>query len=192
MPRLFTGIQIPDETRRFLSMLRGGLAGARWADPQNYHMTLRFIGDVDMRTANEVVHQLSAISRFGFDLRMSGVGVFGGNKPHTIWAGVAPSPALMELQAEQERLLQRMGLRAEGRKFQPHVTIARLRHVAVHDVARYLDLYGDFRAPEFSVESFALFSAREFEGGGPYIAEETFPLAGFEYAHESDYGWQTN
>ena len=173
-------------------MLRGGLAGARWADPQNYHMTLRFIGDVDMRTANEVVHQLSAISRFGFDLRMSGVGVFGGNKPHTIWAGVAPSPALMELQAEQERLLQRMGLRAEGRKFQPHVTIARLRHVAVHDVARYLDLYGDFRAPEFSVESFALFSAREFEGGGPYIAEETFPLAGFEYAHESDYGWQTN
>src|SRR5690606_30709450 len=123
-------------------------------------------------------HALSSVHRAGFSLRLTGVGVFGGNRPHTIWAGVAPSPALMELQSEHERILQRMGLPAEGRKFQPHVTIARLRHVAPHEAARYLDLYGDFRAPAFAVERFALFSAREFEGGGPYIAEETFPLDG--------------
>ena len=45
MPRLFTGIEIPDELRRLLAQLRGGLQGARWADPDDYHLTLRFVGD---------------------------------------------------------------------------------------------------------------------------------------------------
>ena len=47
MPRLFTGIEVPAEIRLALSAHRGGLPGARWVDPDQYHMTLRFIGDVD-------------------------------------------------------------------------------------------------------------------------------------------------
>ena len=58
MPRLFTGLEIPAEIGQTLSMLRGGLPGARWIDPENYHLTLRFIGDVDDRPAHEIASLL--------------------------------------------------------------------------------------------------------------------------------------
>ena len=54
MPRLFTGLEIPAEIGQTLSSLRGGLPGARWVDPDDYHLTLRFIGDIDGVTANEI------------------------------------------------------------------------------------------------------------------------------------------
>ena len=54
MPRLFTGIEIPPEITLALSQFRGGLPGARWVDPENYHITLRFIGDIDDRMARDV------------------------------------------------------------------------------------------------------------------------------------------
>ena len=47
MPRLFTALEIPRNAAMSLSLLRGGLPGARWIDVENYHITLRFIGDVD-------------------------------------------------------------------------------------------------------------------------------------------------
>ena len=63
MPRLFTGLEIPDDIRESLSMLRGGLPGARWIDPENYHLTLRFIGDVDDVIAREIVFMLGKVRR---------------------------------------------------------------------------------------------------------------------------------
>ena len=58
MPRLFTGLEIPAEIGQTLSNLRGGLPGARWIDPENYHVTLRFIGDIDGIYANEIASML--------------------------------------------------------------------------------------------------------------------------------------
>ena len=105
MPRLFTGLEIPSETALMLSMLRGGLRGARWIDPENYHITLRFIGDIDDRTADEVVDALDRIRRNPIEIRLDGLGSFGNGKPHAVWAGVQLTSALSELQSEQERIL---------------------------------------------------------------------------------------
>ena len=58
-------------------------------------------------------------------------------------------PALMELQAEHERLMQRVGLEPEGRKFTPHVTLARLRDSSSREVAEYLSTRGGFRSLPF-------------------------------------------
>ena len=69
MPRIFTGLEIPAEIGRELSMLRGGLPGARWIDPENYHLTLRFIGDVDDVVAQEVASLLGMVRRTEFELR---------------------------------------------------------------------------------------------------------------------------
>jgi 4a-hydroxytetrahydrobiopterin dehydratase len=85
---------------------------------------------------------------------------------------VEPSPALSALQAEHERLIQRAGLPPEGRKFTPHVTIARLRGVSPSAVAQYIESRGGFATDPFEVTRFALFSARANQGGGPYIVEE--------------------
>ncbi|SER22172.1 2'-5' RNA ligase [Faunimonas pinastri] len=177
MPRLFTALELPSDITFSLSLLRGGLSGARWIDQANYHITLRFIGDIDDRTADEIANQLARVSRPRFDLSLDGVGCFGGRKPHSIYAGVRSSPALRELQAEHERLVQRIGLEPERRKFTPHVTLARLRGTSEPDVADYLALRGSFGTTPFPVGRFVLLSSRASRGGGPYVMEEAYPLA---------------
>ena len=177
MPRLFTGIEIPAEIGQHLALLRGGLPGARWIDTENYHITLRFIGDVDRHTAGEIADALARIRREPITIRIDGLNAFGGNKPHSVHARVGRSTGLVELQAEHERIMQRIGLKAEGRKFTPHVTLARLRGVKGADVAGYLALRGNFSLPPFEASRFVLYSSRASVGGGPYIIEEAYPLA---------------
>jgi 2'-5' RNA ligase len=158
-------------------MMRGGLPGARWIDAENYHLTLRFIGDVDDSTANEVASLLYRVKRPSFELQIDGLTSFGGKKPRAVVATIAPTPQLLEVQAEHERLMQRIGLEPEGRKYTPHVTLARLRDSSSRDVADYLAARGLFRAPPFRVARFVLFSSRASIGGGPYVVEESYPLA---------------
>jgi 2'-5' RNA ligase len=176
MPRLFTGLEIPNDIRQSLALLRGGLPGARLIDPENYHLTLRFIGDVDDVVAHEVAHMLAQVRRTTFELRLDGVASFGGRRPRAVIATTAPTPALIELQSEHERLLQRVGLEPEGRKYTPHVTLARLRDSSSRQVADYLATRGPFRTSPFRVSQFVLFSSRASVGGGPYVVEAAYPL----------------
>src|SRR5258707_13025836 len=108
MPRIFTGLEIPADVGRELSMLRGGLPGARWIGPENFHLTLRFIGDVDDVVAREVAFMLGRVRRTGFELRFDGLSAFGGRRPRAVIATLATTPALLDLQAEHERLMQRV------------------------------------------------------------------------------------
>ena len=176
MPRLFTGVEIPLGIAERLSYLRGGLPGARWISTENYHLTLRFMGDIDMIAAEAIAEALSRVRRLAFQLRITGVGTLGTRKPHTIVARVEPSPPLTELQAEHERLMQRIGLPPEGRKYTPHITLARLRHANTRDIADYLTLRGGFSTGPVEVDRFVLFSSRDSVGGGPYVVEESYPL----------------
>ena len=180
MPRLFTGLEIPADLAQRLSLLRGGIPGARWIDAENFHVTLRFIGDIDDRTADEVADALSRVRRREFDLQFSALDSFGTAKPHSVVARIAASRALSELQAEHERILQRIGLPPEGRKYTPHVTLARLRNTPHRDVAAYLAVRGGgLFAAAFHVTRFVLFSSKASTGGGPYVIEESYPLAEF-------------
>lgn len=176
MLRLFTGLEIPADIAADLSLLRGGLPGARWIDPENYHLTLRFIGDIETGLAREVASMLGRINRRPFEIRLQGLSSFGGRKPRAVVATVASCPSLVELQAEHERLMQRVGLEPEGRKYSPHVTLARLRESSSRQVADYLSERGLFRSASFRVERFVLFSSRASTGGGPYVIEESFEL----------------
>jgi len=185
MPRLFTALEIPRDAALSLSLLRGGLPGARWVDVENYHLTLRFIGDVEGHVADEIANALDRVRRPSFPLTLSGVGAFGQKKPHAVWAGAAASPDLQALQGEIERICQRLGLPAEQRKFTPHVTLARLKNASPHDVASYLSARGNFAAVPFRVSRFVLMSSRESVGGGPYVVEEAWPLLRTENARSA-------
>ena len=68
MPRLFTALEIPRDATLSLSLLRGGLPGARWIDVENYHLTLRFIGDVEGHVADEIANALDRVRRSSFSL----------------------------------------------------------------------------------------------------------------------------
>lgn len=183
MPRLFTALTLPDDTRMWLSTLRGGLRGARWIDPENYHITLRFIGDVDTRAADEIAFMLASVRRPTVDIRIDGLGTFGGKKPHSVWARVVPTPQLMELQAEQDRRLQRLGLLpSRAQRFVPHVTLARLRGTSPQEVADWLSMRGFFSAPPFTADHVELLSSRDSVGGGPYVTEGRYDLGLAEIA----------
>lgn len=178
MTRLFTALEIPASMRTALSLLKGGLMGARWIDADNYHVTLRFIGDIDGRTADEIAGALDRVYRPPFRLTLGGLDCFAsGRTPHSLVVRVEPTPALVELQAEHERIIQRLGLPPEPRRFVPHVTIARLKGAQSGDVARWLAEHGAFRGPTFDVDRFVLYSSRNSVGGGPYRVEEAYPLA---------------
>ena len=176
MPRLFTGLEIPPDIAADLVMLRGGVSGARWIEAADYHVTLRFIGDIDDRLAREAAEILSEIRRPPFPVVLDALSWFGAHKPRAIVAKVKPTTPLIELQAEQERRLRRVGLEPEARKYTPHVTLARLRSSSPHAVADYLSARGYFPARQFEATRFVMFSARESTGGGPYLVEASYPL----------------
>jgi 2'-5' RNA ligase len=176
MPRLFTGLEIPSDLAVELALLRGGLFGARWIDAENYHITLRFIGDIDDATAHDVLTTLERIHRRAFTVTLDGLGFFGGDRPRAIVAKAKPAQPLVELQAEQERLMRRIGIPPEPRKFTPHVTLARLRAASAPAVADYLSARGFFLSRQFEAKRFVLFSSRASTGGGPYVIEAAYPL----------------
>ena len=176
MPRLFTGLVIPPDLAAELSLMRGGLTGARWIDVEDYHLTLRFIGDIDPETADAVDEVMSGIRRKPFTVTLEGLDYFGGEKPRAIFARAQPSQALVELQAEQERLLRRIGIPPEPRRYTPHVTLARMRNASQVAVAHYLGTRG-FLTRRFEADTFVLYSSRDSVGGGPYVVEAEYPLA---------------
>ena len=177
MPRLFTGLELPAEIAGEIALARGGVPGARWIAPADYHITLRFLGDVDLGVAHDVAETLAEIRRPPLAVRFDGLSWFGGDRPRALVARVRPDPPLIELQAEQERRMRRVGLEPETRKFTPHVTLARLRRVKARAVADYLDSRGALGAEDFIAERFALFSSRDSVGGGPYVVEAAYALA---------------
>lgn len=178
MPRLFTGLEIPLSVAFPLSLKRGGLPGARWIDPENYHITLRYVGDVDHRTAYEVARVMETFTTIeSFSVRLTHLGAFGGNKPRALYAGLEANPTLTRLHAAQERALQRIGLSPDSRKFIPHVSLARLRGTAPNELARFMHEAPRFEPLAFEVGRFVLFSSRDSVGGGPYLIEQTYDLA---------------
>lgn len=179
MPRLFTGIELPEDIRDRLSDIETPLPGAKWVPNDNLHITLRFAGDIDNGVAREFADGLAAIDCDPFELRLAGLGTFGGNDPRVIWVGVEPSPGLDVLARANERAARGAGLPPEGRNFKPHVTLARLNYPRIEPLARLLQRFGAFRTDPFLVTRFVLFSSKPMVGGGPYVVEEAFPLGDF-------------
>lgn len=175
MPRLFAAISPPDDVRDALALCRGGLEGARWVDPADYHVTLRFIGDVDARVGDRVAGELDAINAPAFELELDGFGSFGNKAPHAVHLKVKPSAELVALNGACEAACRRVGLAPETRNFAPHITIARLRGIRSREAAAWLDARQYVGPRTFPVRSFGLFTARP-GGGGPYGEAVRFPL----------------
>ena len=190
MIRLFAAIPIPEEISADLYELRRPLPGARWVEPSDYHLTLCFIGDIDNRQASEFADELGRIEMRPFPLQISSLDVFGGNDPHVLWAGLTPSEPLLDLHRSVKRATRSVGLKPDSKPFKPHVTLARLRHSPSAAIERLIGENVAYRSTDFTVDHFALYSAKPRTGGGPYVIEERFPLVpGLLLDSEEDYDY---
>lgn len=181
MIRLFAALALPPEIAEPLRALCSGLPGARWVNPEQFHITLRFIGEVDGRTARSAAEALAGITMPAFDLTLRGLGTFGDKrKAHSLWAGVAPTPGLERLHDKVEGALARIGLAPERRKFTPHVTLARLSGVPLDRLGAYLAHHGLFSSPTFTCDRFTLFSSFLSHSGAIYTPERIIRLDGSE------------
>ena len=177
MQRLFVAIEIPEDVRARMAGLCAGLPGARWVAPENMHLTLRFIGEVDEGVMQDVDAELARLRAPGFALTFSGVDCFGNaRRPRSLWVGVEAGEALAGLQARVESAVQRAGLPPEGRNFTPHVTLARFKGGRVARLGDYLSAHSQFRAGPVDVRRITLFSSVLGHNGAIYRPEAAYPL----------------
>lgn len=177
MIRLFTALELPEDVRTYLAGLAGGVPGARWIPAESMHLTLRFIGNVDETMFEDVGAGLMQVYAPGFDLVLEGIGNFArGRAPTALWVGVARNPALHRLQERIEAALTGAGLAPEGRKFVPHVALARLRNSPRGRVEGFIAAHNLVRLPAFPVKRFVLFSSFLGRAGASYRVEAAYPL----------------
>ena len=178
MLRLFVGIEFPPELKLRLSLLATGIPGAKWVDPANLHLTLRFIGEVGRDVAADIDDALGRLRGRRFTLQLAGTGVFGGDRPRALWVGVERKPELGSLRGKIEQALIRIGLEPEPRKFVPHVTLARLRDPALDELGDFLAANARFRAAPLPVEHFSLIASFPTKAGSIYEDQADYPLSG--------------
>jgi len=176
MMRLFIGLALPQSLKDRLVPLMIGLPGARWVPPENLHLTLRFVGEVDEREIALLDEALSTIQRAPFDLQVSGCGIFAQRRgPEAVWIGVASTPPLVDLQAAVERAAVRAGLAPEEKRFRPHITLARLKDAPQPRLQAFVAGHNLFKET-VAIGEFGLFSSKLGSGDPIYIEEAAYPL----------------
>ena len=178
MIRLFAALAVPPEIGEGLARRQQGLPGARWSPLDNLHITLRFFGEVDEAAAADLDAELAGVNVAPFELALQGVGAFGeGHQLGSVWAGVRDSEPLRVLAHRCEAAARRAGLKAEGRVYRPHVTLAYLRRSA--DPARvcaWIAGHNLLASPPWRVRGFGLYSSWRSQQGSRYDLERECPL----------------
>ena len=176
--RLFVALDMPQNVAERLLLLCGGLSAARWTPPEQLHLTLAFIGEVDGTLFLDIREALADIAAPVFDLRLSGAGVFPPRgEPRVLWAGVAPEPALVHLHKKVTACLQRAGVELERRKFSPHITLARLsRGVDPSQAARWVRAHALLRSEPFAVDRFTLYESVLGRNGATHLPQADYAL----------------
>ena len=177
MHRLFVAVDLPDAVKSSLLELCAGVPGAKWRTFDQFHVTLRFIGEVDGGMARDIDEALTHVEAPAFDVSLRGIGHFGDNRrPRVIWAGVDDPEPLKHLHDRIERAMTSIGLEPEGRKYRPHVTLARLGGTRMHHISEFEACYGDFRSPPFHIDRFVLYSSFLSSERAIYTAEAEYAL----------------
>ena len=179
LPRLFIALDFPEWVKDKLADVSIGLQGADWVPWEQYHLTLRFLGEVDVHIFHELLDGLASLQASSFYLSLSGMGLFPlRGDPEVLWAGVTQSDGLSRLRNKVESLIVRRGAQPDSRKFFPHVTLAKVRNARIDWIGLYIMENSLFKIREIPIQSFSLFSSRLTPEGSIHSLEATYPLEG--------------
>lgn len=178
MPRLFVALRPPSAIREQLQDLQEGLPDARWQDDDQLHLTVRFIGEVDARIADDILLALADVRAGLPPLALHGVGQFAkAGRPHSLWAGVVPAAPLAALHKKVDHALVRVGLAPDPRAYLPHITLARFSRSTRPDLSPFLATHAGLISAPFTVAHFGLYESTLTPAGAAYELVERFPLA---------------
>ena len=178
--RLFVAIDPPEPVRVALAAQARPIRGITWTPAHQYHLTLRFVGDVAAAQREGIEGALAAVRVEAFILPVEGVGRFPPKgQPHVIWAGIGHGhPRLFQLRQQVDDALLGSGLTAlDVRIFHPHITLGRCGpSVSANGVAQFLHDLRDFEAPLFFAEAFTLYQSELGPGGARHTPLLRLPL----------------
>ncbi|MDR6789327.1 2'-5' RNA ligase [Sphingomonas sp. BE138] len=179
MHRLFVALRPPPAIRTLLLDAMGGLPGARWQDDEQLHCTVRFVGEVDRRQAEDVAAALATVAAPTPRVRIDGVGTFERRgRLDTLWARVLPGEPLAALHRKVDQALARAGVAADPRRYLPHVTLARFSRSAADPVAtdRWIADHAALASPDFTMPHLTLYESVLAHDGARYEAVARWPL----------------
>jgi 2'-5' RNA ligase len=137
--RLFIGLELPESSRVMLAGLDSQLRGVRWLPAQQLHLTISFLGQVETKQEERLRLALGIVRVPSFFLPIQGVGVFGGEYPSTVWAGIGKGhPYLFALHKHIQDAIMQLDLEPDLRPFHPHITLGRAKDVPRHALRRFL------------------------------------------------------
>ena len=177
MLRLFVGIPLPPAQALALSRICLGLHGVRWVDPGNFHVTIRFIGEVDEGLAAEIDEVLANCHVPRFSLAVAGLDIFGPpEKPRAVLATLDREPGLYRLHEKVGTLLGRLGVPPDYRRFIPHVTLAYCARPNAAEIQGFLAANNLLRLEPFDVTNFQLIRSYLTKAGSHYEEVAAYPL----------------
>jgi RNA 2',3'-cyclic 3'-phosphodiesterase len=167
--RLFVAIDPPEAVCQALAALPRPLRGVSWTPPHQYHLTLRFIGEVEAARREAIEAALAPIRVESFILPVEGAGSFPpGRPPRVLWAGIGTGhPRLHQLrQKVDDALLAACGVDLDVRTFHAHFTLGRCgRDTPPAEAARFVREHAGFEGPSFRVDAFTLYRSELRPGG---------------------------
>ena len=176
--RLFTAIDIPDTLRSALTELQDDDAlPSQWSDPDQFHITLRFIGEVSKAQAVQYEEALADVHAGPVHCDPYGLDVLPSRRsPRVLMLGLERTDSMMELYEAVSDALEVEGLDPEDRKYRPHVTIARLEDVKPNEVHEFLRAHEDITFPAYEAERFVLYESTLRPDGAIHEPQAFYPL----------------
>ncbi len=176
--RLFIALELPDSIREALAEIGPPMRRVRWLLPDQMHLTLAFLGNVDAEAQSALETKLAEIRIAPFVLPVVGVGTFGHSRPKVIWAGVGHGhPHLFALHKKVLDAALAAGLQTELRAFHPHITIARVDGASQASLKPFIQTHAESEFGIARLDHFTLFSSQLIAGGSRYHVENRWTLA---------------
>jgi len=185
--RMFVAVPVPDSVKQHARMLRNDLgisrADIRWVEYKNYHLTLKFLGEVHADSLPDIISSLSqaAESCPAFNLSAGGLGFFPNrHKPRVIWIGIKGELDKAKFLGERvDAYLSVLGFEEE-KEHRLHLTLGRIRSEAKNrELLKMADeLPEKAKLTTFKVEQFHLMQSSLTQSGPVYDTLETFTLKG--------------